>query len=65
MTTISLHLSDESLAKLRILAAENGVPPEEFLRRHVEQFLESPSTEFVEAASYVLKKNAELYRRLA
>ncbi len=65
MTTINIPLSDESLARLRELAAQSGVPPEEFLRRHVERFLESLSTEFVEATSYVLTKNAELYRRLA
>jgi len=65
MTTIPLHLSDESLARLRELAAQSGVAPEEFLQRRVERFLEPPSTDFAEAASYVLKKNAELYRRLA
>jgi antitoxin FitA len=65
MTTISIPLSEESLSRLRELAAQSGIPPEEFLRRRVERLLESPTSAFVEATSYVLTKNAELYRRLA
>jgi hypothetical protein len=47
------------------LADEAGVQPEEFLRASVEEWLSRPQASFSEAASYVLKKNAELYRRLA
>ena len=39
--------------------------PEEFLRRRVEQLLDRPDAEFLQAAAYVLAKNADLYRRLA
>jgi len=42
-----------------------GVPPEEFLRASVEEWLSRPRSGFAEAASYVLQKNTELYRRLA
>ena len=42
-----------------------GMTPEELLRAGVEQWLKRPKDEFAEAAAYVLKKNAELYRRLA
>jgi len=41
------------------------MPPEEFLRRRVEQLLDRPDAQFQKAADHLLQKNAELYRRLA
>ena len=65
MTTITIPLSDERVAQLQVLADEAGLPPEEFLRRRVEQLLDRPDEAFQKAADYLLQKNAELYRRLA
>jgi hypothetical protein len=65
MTTITIPLSDERVAQLRLRAAEVGLPPEEFLRRRVEQLLDRPDEQFQKASEYLLQKNAELYRRLA
>ena len=65
MTTITIPISDERQTRLRDLAAQAGVPPEEFLRLRVEHWLEQPDAAFDKAADHVLKKNAELYRRLA
>jgi hypothetical protein len=65
MTTITIPLSDERAAQLRLWADEAGLPPEEFLRRRVEQMLDQPDDQFQKAAEYLLEKNAELYRRLA
>ncbi|HUY88823.1 MAG TPA: ribbon-helix-helix protein, CopG family [Pirellulales bacterium] len=65
MTTITIPLSDELAAKLRACAEQSGLSPEEFLRCRVEQLLDRPDEEFARAASYVLQKNEELYRRLA
>jgi hypothetical protein len=65
MTAITIPLSDERLARLRAWAEQAGLTPEEFLRRHVEQLLEQPDEEFRQAAAHMLRKNAELYRRLA
>ena len=65
MTTISIPLSDERIAQLRLWAEEVGLPPEEFLRRRVEQMLDRPDEQFQKASEYLLQKNAELYRRLA
>ena len=65
MTMITIPLSDERLAQLRTWAAQTGLSPEEFLRRRVEQLLDRPDEPFRQAAAYVLRKNAELYRRLA
>ena len=65
MTTIPISLSDQRLAVLRLRAQQVGLAPEEFLRRRVEQLLDRPDAEFLQAAAYVLAKNADLYRRLA
>ncbi len=65
MTMITIPLSEERLAQLRLRAEQSGVSAEEFLRRRVEQFLDQPDEHFQQAANYVLQKNAELYRRLA
>lgn len=65
MTSITIPLSDERVAQLRIWAEEAGLPPEEFLRRRVEQLLDRPDQQFQKAADHLLQKNAELYRRLA
>ncbi len=65
MTNITIPLSEERLAQLRVWAEQAGLSPEEFLRRRVEQLLDQPDVQFRQAANYVLEKNAELYRRLA
>ena len=64
-TMFRLAVSPESARRLAELAGEAGVEPEEFLRASVEEWLSRPRPDFAEAASYVLKKNADLYRRLA
>ena len=65
MTTITIPLYDERAAQLRLWAQEAGLPPEEFLRRRVEQLLDRPDVQFRKTADHLLQKNAELYRRLA
>jgi predicted transcriptional regulator len=65
MTTLTIALPDEPMQRLRELATEAGVAPEELLRASVEQWLKKPKEDFAQAAAYVLKKNAELYQRLA
>ncbi|MFM9960536.1 MAG: DNA-binding protein [Planctomycetaceae bacterium] len=65
MTTIAVPISEERHARLRELADQAGVPPEEFLRLRVDRLLEQPDEAFEKAAEHVLRKNSELYRRLA
>ena len=65
MADVTISLSDEQLAQLRAQATQLGLTPEELIRRHVEQVLAASDETFLEAAEHVLKKNAELYRRLA
>jgi len=65
MNTITIALSDESFFRLRELAKEAQVAPEELVRASVDEWLNRPNEDFDRAANHVLRKNAELYRRLA
>jgi len=65
MTTITIELPSERLQKLQEMASRFGVSMEELVRVSVEDMLTQPEEEFLKAAQYVLKKNAELYKRLA
>ena len=65
MTTITITLPDDRLLKLKEAAARLGVAPEELVRVSIEELLTRPEGAFRRAVDYVLKKNAELYRRLA
>ncbi len=65
MTTITISLPADHLQKLREVAAQYRVAPEDLVRASVEELLAQPEEEFKRALDYVLNKNAELYRRLA
>jgi len=65
LTTITIDLPDERAQRLREMASRLGVSPEELVRVSVEEPLARPDEEFARAVDYVLKKNSELYRRLA
>ena len=65
MSAIRIELTDEHLEQLRVKAREVGLSPEEMLRARVEAWLSQPDTDFLEAATYVLEKNTELYRRMS
>ena len=65
MTTITISLPDDRLAGLKQMADRFGVTPEELARVGIEELLAKPEEDFERAMNYVLKKNAELYRRLA
>ena len=65
MTTITVPITDERFEQLRLLAQRIGITPEELARASLEDWLRQPREDFDRAATEVLKKNAELYRRLA
>ncbi|MDQ3753576.1 MAG: DNA-binding protein [Acidobacteriota bacterium] len=65
MNAITITIPDEQMEKLREAAARLGLAPEELARVGVEELLKRPDDEFGRAADYVLRKNEELYRRLA
>ncbi len=65
MDTITVPLPDERLQKLKERATRLRVSPEELVRVSIEELLTRPDPAFEDAVTYILKKNAELYRRLA
>lgn len=65
MSTITVALPEERLDKLNEMARQLGVGPEELVRVSIEELLTRPEPDFEQAVEYVLRKNAELYRRLA
>jgi len=65
MTSITITLPEDRLAKLREIAARLNVTPEDLARVSIEELLTRPDETFKRTAEYVLQKNSELYRRLA
>ena len=65
MNAITITLADDRLAQLQEMAARFQVSLEELVRVGVEELLAQPGDVFQRALTAVLKKNAELYRRLA
>jgi predicted transcriptional regulator len=65
MTSITITLPENRLAKLREIAARLNVTPEDLARVSIEEVLARPDEAFKQAAEYVLQKNSDLYRRLA
>jgi predicted transcriptional regulator len=65
MVTITVTLSEDRLQKLQELAAQFRIAPEELLRVSVEELIARPQADFQKTVDYVLKKNKELYKRLA
>ena len=65
MASITIDLSDSQLQRLQDLASMHGMALETLLKASLEDWINSQESEFLDAADYVLKKNTELYRRLA
>ncbi|MBI4861046.1 MAG: DNA-binding protein [Candidatus Riflebacteria bacterium] len=59
-----IQLSDDEADRLHQEAERLGVRDEDLARAVVTELLSDQDEEFRKAARYVLKKNAELYRRL-
>jgi Ribbon-helix-helix protein, copG family len=65
MTTLTISLPEDRLQELKERAARFRISPEELVRASIEELLTRPDEEFQRALTYVLTKNADLYRRLA
>ena len=65
MSAITVPLSEERIERMRALAVRAGVSPEELASVALEEWLAKPREDFAKIADYVMRKNAELYRRLA
>jgi plasmid stability protein len=65
MSDITITLPEERRAKLRERAAAYGISAEELVRASIDNLIGGPDEEFEKAADFVLKRNEELYQRLA
>jgi hypothetical protein len=62
---LSIDLSPAQAERLQLEAQRLGLTPEDLARAAVVDLLGRPGEDFAAAAERVLKKNEELYRRLA
>jgi hypothetical protein len=62
---LSIDLSPAQADRLRIEADRLGLTPEDLARAAIADLLAAAGDDFKTAADRVLKKNQELYRRLA
>ncbi len=62
---LTIDLSSAQAERLRQEAKRLGLAPEELARAAIADLLATPDEEFRRAAERVLRKNEELYRRLA
>lgn len=65
MVTYTISLSEKQSQQLREIADQYHIAPEELVRASIEDLLNRSQEDFQVALEYVLKKNAELYKRLA
>lgn len=65
MEQLTITLPEEIATQLKDASEKVGVKPEDFMLVSLQEKLASLDSEFTEAMRYVLKKNSELYSRLA
>lgn len=63
--TLNLELDEQQAQRLRDVARRLNVPVNDLAKAAINDLLAKPENDFEQAAVRVLKKNAELYRRLA
>ena len=64
MKTLEIHVPDDVAAAVEEAAVAQNVSVESFVRDSIQEKL-ARDAQFDAAATYVLKKNAELYERLS
>jgi hypothetical protein len=62
---LAVELSETEVARLRETAARLGVDPNQLAHAAIADLLGTPDDDFLSVAEQVLRKNEELYRRLA
>ncbi len=62
---MTLSISEDLFIKLKEVAGNLNITPEDLVRVSIDELLSRPDEDFRKAVDYVLTKNAELYRRLA
>lgn len=63
--TLSIQLPDDAERRLREVAQRLNVSVDQLAAAAVRDFVTQPAADFEQAATRVLDKNRELYRRLA
>ena len=61
MTSITITLPEDRLQKLKEIALNFGITPEELARVGIEELLSRPEESFQKTVDYVLNKNKKLY----
>ena len=64
MVAITIDIPDERLEELSQLAQESGISTQDLLRASIEDWLNHPQKDFIEATSKILNQNKKLYQRL-
>jgi pyrroloquinoline quinone (PQQ) biosynthesis protein C len=62
---LPVELTESQLESLRQRAKALGISPEQLAAAAVADLVAKPAEDFERAATHVLSKNSELYRRLA
>lgn len=62
---ITLSIPDDRFTKLKEVANNLHVTMEDLVCISIDELISRPDEDFQKAADYILKKNAELYRKLA
>lgn len=65
MNHLVVPIPDETFIKLQEVAANYHITPEELVFASIKEMLEQPADDFQQVVKVVLKKNTELYHRLA
>ena len=65
MRTLELQLPEQTASKLEEAAERLSVSPEQLTILSIEEKLAQLEDEFRRSVEYTLRKNADLYRRLA
>ncbi|MFQ6114183.1 MAG: CopG family transcriptional regulator [bacterium] len=65
MEQLTITLPEEIAEQLKEASEKIGVKPEELILSSLQEKLANLDSDFTDAMKYVLKKNAELYKRLA
>lgn len=64
MGTITITMPDNLLEQLKKIASDFNVTVEELICLSIESVLVQPEQDFLQAMSYILNKNHELYQGL-
>ena len=65
MSTLTITLPDERMTELQHIASRLGLSPEKLVEASIHELLKQAEPDVHQAIAYVLKKNQELYTRLA